>query len=159
MNRFQKKIMIIAAAICNVSLTLTAAAVATYAWYVTSSEINIDVVSNSAEITAEKPNDIDFHIYKYDDDLKAGVDKGNSLSQLTLPDYDQYITEKNEYANVIIRATMNIAFDPSKYDLCIDISRAQSDYRSGGHVQAYTSNVVQFKAAVSFIVSLSFLSK
>ncbi|MCR5332772.1 MAG: bacterial Ig-like domain-containing protein [Bacilli bacterium] len=155
MNRFQKRIMIIAAAICNVSLTLTAAGVATYAWF--KAKANLVAVSNNLSISVADPDEkFEYDIYKYDDNLKAGK-KFTDPSDFTLPDYDTYITEKNVYANCIIRAEVTVpSLNTSDEYFTIDVTRLASNYfiTSTTKVDKKTSNVIQLKSAVySFLES------
>lgn len=150
MNRFQKKILTIAAGLLNIGLALSAAAVATYAWFAMEA-VNINVTDKAATITAQDPGDqMQYEIYKYDDNLKAGKLFTNP-SDFTLPDYDKYITEKNVYANAIVRAeiTLNEPLLTSNYEFSIDITRLASDFLNDGKIGRYTSNVVQFKATLT----------
>lgn len=150
MNRFQKKILTIAAGLLNIGLALSAAAVATYAWFAMEA-VNINVTDKAATIAAQDPGDqMQYEIYKYDDNLKAGKLFTNP-SDFTLPDYDKYITEKNIYANAIVRAEITLT-EPlltSNYEFSIDITRLASDFLNDGKIGRYTSNVVQFKATLT----------
>ena len=151
MNRLQKKIITIALGISNISLCLSAAAVATYAWYTFNANAHVNVASSTMSIEGvDTDESISYEVLKYDDNLKAGVSfTGNdAISNFNLPHYDSYITEKNQYANAIIRAEVKTPLNTTSEELTIDITRLASAFKTAGVIGSKTSNVIQFKAAV-----------
>ncbi|WP_458457363.1 Ig-like domain-containing protein [Pseudobutyrivibrio sp.] len=148
MNRFQKKILVIAAGLANVGLALSAAAVATYAWFAVNATAQILTDEVSAAISTTEPDaQLTYEILKYDDNVKAGVSSTNP-NDFYLPDYDSYITERNVYANAIIRAEIFTPVDTDAEEFVVDVSRLASAFKNNGAVQSYTSNVIQFKATI-----------
>lgn len=147
-NYFQKKIMIIAAGILNIAIVLSAAAVATYAWY--RANAGVDIASESVEIaTTASDERVEYKIYKYDETLSRGRAYTNP-SDFTLPDYDTYITEKNAHANAIIRAEIiTDQLDTSTYEWSIDVTRLASAFMTDNKIGKFTSNVIQLKATVT----------
>lgn len=147
-NYFQKKIMIIAAGILNIAIVLSAAAVATYAWY--RANAGVDIASESVEIaTTASDERVEYKIYKYDETLSRGRAYTNP-SDFTLPDYDTYITEKNAHANAIIRAEIiTDELDTSTYEWSIDVTRLASAFMTDNKIGKFTSNVIQLKATVT----------
>lgn len=145
MNYLQKKILIITAAIGNVAMSLSAAAIATYAWF----QQNIKVAADSLTVACEEPSDkLEYKIFKYKDDIKAGYGY-TSPSEFTLPDYDTFIPEKNVYANVIIRAVVTVpAFETKDYSFKIDLTRLSSTFLNNGKIGNVTSNVIQLKSTI-----------
>lgn len=151
MNRLQKKILTIALGISNISFCLTAAAVATYAWYSVTVAPHVNVNSANMAIEGADPDEsISYEVLKYDDDYKAGRSYTGdaAIANFKLPNYDSYIIEKNQYANVIIRAEVKTPVNTSTEEFTIDISRLASSFKTGGVIGSKTSNVIQFKAAV-----------
>lgn len=152
MNFFQKRFLTLAAFIANISLTLVVAGVATFAWFTTNMAADMQVSSNGMQITTKDPEEqLTYEILKYDDNIKAGrsYTGSDAIAQFTLPDYDTYITEKNQYANVILRAEVTTsALNTSKEELTIDITRLASSFKTAGVIGSNTSNVIQFKSTV-----------
>lgn len=149
MNRHQKKVLSLTAAIANLSFTVTVASIATYAWYSSNLAAHVNVNSANVEISTTRSDlSLTYEILKYSDDLKAGV-SSTDPADFYLPDYDQYIQEKNEYANVILRAEISTSsLSTNEYEFVVDISRTASTYKNGDAVRSYTSNIIQFKATV-----------
>lgn len=156
MNRHQKKVLSLAAAIANLSLSCAVAGVATYAWFTTVENATATDISIS---TATKHIKLDYVILKYDDDLKQGIQAGlNDPTEFVLPEYDQYIKERNKYCNIIVRANLVFAepIDTSKTEIKIDITKVESSVLkaidpadSKLKIQELTSNVTQFKSIVT----------
>ena len=125
MNRCQKKVLALAGAIANLSLSCAVAGVATYAWFTSTARANSTNISMS---TTTKHIDLDYVILKYDDELKQGVAGGLSdPTEFVLPEYDQYIKERNKYCNIIVRANLVFAepVDTSKTEIKIDITKLE----------------------------------
>lgn len=143
MNRHQRKVLSLAAAIGNLALSVSVASVATYAWY---SNNTVTYADGLLIQTSSVEMDLTWDILHYDDDIKAGKSY-NTASEFYLQDYDVYLTQKNKYANCILVATFDIHADfTDEEQLYIDI------YCQDGHAPAYgsacpayTSNVCQFK--------------
>lgn len=152
MNRHQKKVLSLAAAIGNLALSMSVAGVATYAWFTS----NKDVSAEKMEIAISAPEiDMSWEILRYDDNYKAGRSFTDS-SEFYLQDYDVYLTQKNKYANCILVATLNFGVDFNKNThLAVDISCLDGhapQYQTS--CPAYTSNVCQFKtSAYSYTTS------
>ena len=162
MNRHQKKVLSIAAAVANLSFSIAVAGVATLAWFTNTARANSTGISIT---TSTEHIRLDYVILKYDDNLKQGVATGvNDASEFILPKYDRYITERNEYANLIVRA--NLVFpkpiNTSETEIKIDITKLeQSTLKAIDEgdpnnpeddtlkIQELTSNVVQFKSIVT----------
>ena len=108
MNRFQKKILTIAAGLANIGLALSAAAVATYAWYSTNSAIIQNINDTISIATSIPESQLTWEILTYDDDEKSGI-SSNDNRDFFLQPYDQYLPQKNVYTNAILRATLNVS--------------------------------------------------
>ena len=144
MNRHQKKVLTLAGAIANLSLSCAVAGVATYAWYYERREVS----TMGTNISAASDVTIDYDILKYDDDLKKGVAYHNDDEQFFLPDYDQYIKAKNVYSNIVIRAEISFGMylDTTDHELEIDITKTiTSTLKDANGIRLLTSNVSQFK--------------
>lgn len=158
----KKKVLALTGAIANLSFTCAVAGVATYAWFTSIESATSDgmtIISSLEHIR------LDYVILKYDDNLKEGIATGvNDASEFILPEYDQYIKERNKYANLIVRA--NLVFpdpiDTSETEIKIDITKAvESSLKALDEgdpddpdddallIQKLTSNVVQFKTIVT----------
>ena len=159
MNRHQKKVLALAGAIGNLSLTCGVAGVATFAWFT-----NVERASsnNISIVTPTKDIHLDYVILKYNDDLKQGVLAGEHASdptQFILPQYDEYIKERNKFSNFIVRA--NLVFekpiDTSETEITIEITKSESSTLKAADpndnnkvkIQMLTSNVTQFKSIVT----------
>ena len=158
----KKKVLALTGAIANLSFTCAVAGVATYAWFTSIESATSDgmtIISSLEHIR------LDYVILKYDDNLKEGIATGvNDASEFILPEYDQYIKERNKYSNLIVRA--NLVFpdpiDTSETEIKIDITKAvESSLKALDEgdpndpnddallIQKLTSNVVQFKSIVT----------
>ena len=152
MNRLQKKILTIALAALNISLTTVVAASATFAWFymnrtVTGSGMTINCKQAESTVTWE--------VLYYSDDQKSGV-SSTLASDFYLQPYDEYLTAKNKYSNVLLKATIDVSDSnyTSAKQLYIDIncdSASAFDYASANNtgVPNYTSNIAQFKTNVA----------
>ncbi len=146
MNRHQKKVLSIAAAIANLSFTCAVAGVATYAWFCENDHVfasPMKIKSTGPEIMVEN-----YTLLKYDDDLKKGVAYQNNTAQFFLPDYDEYFKARNVYSNVIIRAELRFGkgLDTTSEAVEIDITKlATSTLKDANGIRQLTSNVAQFK--------------
>ena len=157
MNRHQKKVLSIAAAIANLSFSIVVTSVATYAWFAERNRVDGVGVSIKAATT-----DIilDYQVLKYDDDKKKGIiayDNDNEKWEFVLPKYDEYIKERNKYSNIIVRAEMTFGYDvnTSNTEIDIDISKLTTSVLKGNDgINYLTSNVCQFKCiATSYTVA------
>lgn len=155
MNRFKKRAMIIVAAICNISLTLTAAAVATYAWYTSTVNAIIKAAGSEVTITADDSIGLTYEVLAFDDDLKAGKSYQGDSREFKLRTFDRYIDFNRKYENAILR--VNAHFPDGLTDskevhvdfTCHDLaSHVNKFFASTGIVSKYTSNVIQFKSSV-----------
>ena len=157
MNRHQKKVISLAAGIANLSLTCAVAGVATYAWFTTIEKATSTGISIT---TPTKHIHLDYVILKYDDELKQGKAGGLSdPTEFVLPQYDEYIKERNKYCNLIVRANLVFAepIDTSKTEIRIDITKLEDSVLKAADpednnklkIQELTSNVVQFKSVVT----------
>ena len=157
MNRHQKKVLSLAAAIANLSFSIAVTGVATYAWYTGNVISRINANETTTNITSESSIKLNYDIYKYNYDAKAGTIRAKT--DFVLPEYDDYITDKNIYANIILRAEVEFSYtlDTSAQALIIDITKLTNDFKisktSGGNtynnvINNKTSNVIQFKSAV-----------
>lgn len=153
MNRHQKKVLSLAAAIGNLALSVSVAGVATYAWFTSNKNVttggDLKIACSAPEIT------LTWEILRYDDNYKAGRSFTDS-SEFYLQDYDVYLTQKNKYANCILVATLDFGVDFNKNThLAIDVSCEDGhapQYQAS--CPAYTSNVCQFKtSAYSYTTS------
>ena len=149
MNRFQKRIMIIAAGLGNISLCLTAAAVATYAWFTANTAATITTDADGVDITTTPPNNVEsWEILKFDYEDKVGKTYSEK-SEFYLQKYDHYLSGTNIYTNAILHATINVdGYDDTK-QLYVDVdcdSGHEPTYNAT--VPAYTSNICQFKSFV-----------
>ena len=119
MNRHQRKVLALAGAIGNLSLSCAVAGIATFAWFTADSRSYSTGISIKASADLIR---LDYVILKYDDYLKSGITAGvNDASEFVLPEYDRYIQEKNEYCNPIVRANLSFpeAIDTSKTEIKI----------------------------------------
>ena len=157
MNRHQKKVISLAAGIANLSLSCAVAGVATYAWFTTIEKATSTGISIT---TPTKHIHLDYVILKYDDELKQGKAGGLSdPTEFVLPQYDEYIKERNKYCNLIVRANLVFAepIDTSKTEIRIDITKLEDSILKAADpednnklkIQELTSNVVQFKSVVT----------
>lgn len=145
MNRHQRKVLSLAAAIANLSLSVAVASVATYAWFTSNTQVSASTLTISA---ASVDFNLGWEVLRYDDDIKAGKSFGTDADEFYLQDYDVYITQKNKYANALLFATIDFSdsytIDKQMY---IDITcQPDHDPVYGSACPAYTSNVCQFKA-------------
>lgn len=170
MNYLQKKILTIAAGIANIALSLAVAATATFAWFATQNQVTAEAINIS---TSAPETTLTWKILSFDDNTKKGVKSTNS-ADYKLPDYDRFVTSKNEYSNVILRAVVDVSsYDYSKTStnynqIYVDVSCdpnsllsyaiVNSDVTGGPEgtpdgkkdgVPNKTSNICQFKAAVA----------
>lgn len=149
MNRFQKRIMIIAAGLGNISLCLTAAAVATYAWFTANTAATITTQADNLDITSTPPNNVEsWEILKFDYEDKAGKTY-NDESEFYLQKYDHYLSGTNIYTNAILHAVINVdGYDETK-QLYVDVDcESGHEPTYNATVPAYTSNICQFKSFV-----------
>ena len=157
MNRHQKKVLSIAAAIANLSFTCAVAGVATYAWFTGTARAKSTGISI---VTPNKHIHLDYVILKYDDEIKQGKAGGLSdPSEFVLPKYDEYIKERNKYCNLVVRANLVFAepIDTSETQIRIDITKLEDSVLKAADpndnnklkIQELTSNVVQFKSVVT----------
>ena len=148
MNRLQKKIITIAMALANISLTTIVATTATFAWFVNNKVVSASGIEMS--ISADTGVDLRYEVIKYDDDIKEGISFQGNAENFSLPKYDRYISYNHKYENAILRADVGFnAFDKTK-ELTIDITCSQPlfDVGSETNVAPKTSNVIQFKTSV-----------
>ena len=149
MNRHQKKVLSLAAAIANLSFTMAVAGVATYAWF----SANRPVEANGIAVQTSIPgSSLRWEILKYNENIKSGksYDKAN---EFFLQEYDGYLTQKNQFTNCILVATVDLEnFTKSSNQIYIDITCANNDAPVYGATDPeYTSNICQFKVtAVSY---------
>ena len=146
MNLSKKKVIALAGAIANLSLSCVVTGVATFAWFCE----NDIVHGNGMKIQSNGPDIVvnNYTLLKYDDDLKKGVAYHDNTDQFYLPDYDEYIKARNVYSNVIIRADLGFArgLDSSIEAVEIDITKLVSSTLKGANgIKELTSNVAQFK--------------
>ena len=157
MNRHQKKVLSLAAAIANLSFSVIVTGVATYAWYTTNVVSRLNVSETTTSITSKENINLNYDIYKYNYDAKAGTKRAKT--DFVLPEYDDYIVDKNVYANIILRADVEFSYnlDTSSQALVINIEKLINDFKisksSGGNtynnvINNKTSNVIQFKTVV-----------
>ena len=147
MNRHQKKALSLAAAIANLSFSIAVAGVATYAWYSAQADRHTSLTNLSVS-TANPDLDLHYRVLKYNDEKKKGEGWNDDSSKIELPKYDSYILDKNEYSNVIIRATLDFktSLDTSSDEVEIDITKlATSALIKNAKIDSLTSNVAQFK--------------
>ena len=158
MNRFQKKILTIAAGLANIGLALSAAAIATYAWFATTNPTIIagDPVEDIS-IGSDGNVSLTYEIIKYDENLKEGISFQGNAENFQLQKYDRYIPYNHRYENAVIRAAADLTgFEPGD-EIAIDISCSQlnSFLDGSGNVNKFTSNVIQFKSTVVSCVTSS----
>ena len=157
MNRHQKKVLALAGAIGNLSLTCAVAGVATFAWFTSTAVANANNISIT---TSNEFVRLDYTILKWSDDSRQGVSSNlNDPTEFILPDYDEYISERNKYRNLIVRA--NLVFprtvDTSNTEIVIDITKLESstlkeadaEYDDNAIIRKLTSNVTQYKSVVT----------
>ena len=70
MNRLQKKIITIAMALANISLTTIVATTATFAWFVNNKVVSASGIEMS--ISADTGVDLRYEVIKYDDYIALG---------------------------------------------------------------------------------------
>lgn len=146
-NKLQKKILTVAANLGIIVLSGTAAATSTIAWFK-----NNGIEASGLTIKCQTiEHNVVWNILKYDEEKKEGV-LIHDEDEFYLPSYDQYITDKNLYSNVILKATVltPVGFTDTQ-QLYIDIT-CDGNLRIGDELVPVTSNLCQFKATVySFI--------
>ena len=152
MNRFQKKILTIAAGLANIGLALSAAAVATYAWFAVAKQVQYETTNVTGGLTAfANSSDVSlrYEVLQYDDDLKEGVSYQGDASKFKLRHYDQWIGYNHRYENAILRCEAILTdFDASK-EINIDFKCSGNAFDGkANNIAAITSNVIQFKSSV-----------
>ena len=95
MNRLQKKIITIAMALANISLTTIVATTATFAWFVNNKVVSASGIEMS--ISADTGVDLRYEVIKYDDDIKEGISFQGNAENFSLPKYDRYISYNQMY--------------------------------------------------------------
>lgn len=151
MNFAQKKVLSIAAGIASIGFTIVSVCTATVAWFA----INQNVTATGMSIRCadnEPPIDLTYDVLKFDDDTKLGTSYGQTPSAIELPEYDSYISKKNEYANVVLRieADFTQGLDPDEY-VAFDINCDADLFKTISettYIDDQTSNVIQFKSVV-----------
>jgi len=151
MNFAQKKVLSIAAGIASIGFTIVSVCTATMAWFA----INRNVTATGMNIRcadSQPPINLIYDVLKFNDDTKLGTSYGQTPSEIELPEYDSYISKKNEYANVVLRieADFTQGLDPNEYvafdiDCEADLFKTISETT---YIDDQTSNVVQFKSVV-----------
>ena len=153
MNRHQKKVLSLAAAIANLSFTMAVAGVATYAWYTAQASLykNVEEISIDCAIPESQ---ITWEVLTYSDDEKAGVSSDDSSDYYLRP-YDSVITKDNIHSNAILKAVIEVNNFTSNNDLVIDITCQDGHTPTTSSVPSYTSNICQFKSSIYSYVDSS----
>ncbi len=102
MNKYQKSILVTAANIAIIGFSAIAATTATVAWFQFSETITAEGMTIECQSVDRS---VEWNILRYDEEVKSGVLSHNE-EDFHLPSYDQYITTKNIYSNVILAATV-----------------------------------------------------
>ena len=143
----KKKVLALAGAIANLSLSCAVAGAATFAWFAYNNTVNANGMRISS-VDGKEININSYRILKYDDDLKAGVSYYNDPNAFVLPDYDQYIKSRNVYSNIVIRMDLSFpkGLDTTHKSVEIDIYKlATSTLKDANGIRLLTSNVAQFQ--------------
>lgn len=144
MNRQQKRILATAANIMIIGFSAIAASTATVAWFNFQKTVEGEGISIRS-VTADQT--VSWDILRYDDEVKSGV-MSHKASDFYLPSYDQYITDKNLYSNVILAATVLTPLGMSAdQQLYVDIT-CNGALFNDSKIADFTSNICQFKATV-----------
>lgn len=151
MNFAQKKVLSVAAGLASIVFTIVSVCTATYAWFATNNTVTASGMSVRCK-ESDAPINLTYDVLKFDDDTKLGVSYGQTPAAIELPEYDSYISKKNEYANVILRleatfteglaTTDYVAFD---IDCSADLFRT---FNETTYIDDQTSNVIQFKSVI-----------
>lgn len=151
MNFAQKKVLSVAAGLASIVFTIVSVCTATFAWFSTNEQVSATGM-NVRCADASSPINLTYDVLKFDDDTKLGVSYGQTPAAIELPEYDSYISKKNEYANVILRleATFTEGLITSDYvafdiDCSADLFKTVSE---STYIDDQTSNVIQYKAVV-----------
>lgn len=101
---------------------------------------------------SDAPINLTYDVLKFNDDTKLGESYGQTPSAIELPEYDSYISKKNEYANVILRleATFSEGLATTDY-VAFDIDCAAELFKTFNettYIDDQTSNVIQFKSVI-----------
>lgn len=150
-NFAQKKVLSIAAGLASIVFTIVSVCTATVAWF----SINNNVDATGMRVRCADPDTpitLTYDVLKFDDNTKLGVSYGQTPAAIVLPEYDSYISKKNEYANVILRleATFTEGLSTDSYvgfdiDCDADLFKTISQTT---YIDDQTSNVIQFKSVI-----------
>ena len=100
MNFAQKKVLSVAAGLASIVFTIVSVCTATYAWFAMNNTVSATGMSVRCK-ESDAPINLTYDVLKFNDDTKLGVSFGQTPTAIELPEYDSYISKKNEYANVI----------------------------------------------------------
>ncbi len=151
MNFAQKKVLSVAAGLASIVFTIVSVCTATYAWFATNNTVTASGMSVRCK-ESDAPINLTYDVLKFDDDTKLGVSYGQTPAAIELPEYDRYISKKNEYANVILRleATFTEGLSTTDY-VAFDIDCSADLFRTFNettYIDDQTSNVIQFKSVI-----------
>ena len=138
MNKYQKSILLTAANIAIIGFSAVAATTATVAWFQFSDVLTAEGMSIEC-LSADRS--VEWNILRYDEEVKSGV-LSHDENDFHLPSYDQYITTKNIYSNVILAATVITPTGLSSVEqVYVDITCTGGLKGQDGKILALTSNV------------------
>jgi len=151
MNFAQKKVLSVAAGLASIVFTIVSVCTATVAWFSVNEQVSATGMNiRCADVSS--PINLTYDVLKFDDDTKLGVSYGQTPAAIELPEYDSYISKKNEYANVVLRleATFTEGLSTTDYvafdiDCSADLFKTISE---STYIDDQTSNVIQFKSVV-----------
>ncbi|NLV28825.1 MAG: hypothetical protein GXY57_01500 [Erysipelotrichaceae bacterium] len=151
MNSAQKKVLSIAAGLVSIVFTIVSLCTATVAWFSINNEVSASGMSVRCK-ESDAPINLTYDVLKFNDDTKLGESYGQTPSAIELPEYDSYISKKNEYANVILRleATFSEGLATTDY-VAFDIDCAAELFKTFNettYIDDQTSNVIQFKSVI-----------
>ena len=151
MNFAQKKVLSVAAGLASIVFTIVSVCTATYAWFAMNNTVSATGMSVRCK-ESDAPINLTYDVLKFNDDTKLGVSFGQTPTAIELPEYDSYISKKNEYANVILRfeATFSEGLATTDY-VAFDIDCSAELFRTFNdttYIDDQTSNVIQFKSVI-----------
>ncbi len=158
--KIQKKAELLTTGLITVT-SLVALIFATFSWF----EVSKEASSTSTAIIYQDDVQIDYTVYKCDNEthVVSTTDSNNnklSLVDLDLNKYDAVFTEKNEWSPIIVRFELTGSTLPGDGSIGIQITRTSSIADGDGVVSsstsklaAVTSNVCTFGAGTNFTIS------
>lgn len=151
MNFAQKKVLSVAAGLASIVFTIVSVCTATYAWFATNNTVSASGMSVRCKDN-DAPINLTYDVLKFNDDTKLGESYGQTPAAIELPEYDSYISKKNEYANVILRleATFTEGLATTDY-VAFDIDCSAELFKTFNettYIDDQTSNVIQFKSVI-----------